>query len=141
MNGGYAGHIRNRKNDIMSKDEDDEETEDDKETEDEDETDEDTEEETEDEEDKCENCGKIFKEDEDQYTCDECKSDYICKTCIVNKLENVNICKECVDKAYPRKIEKQVIEKVVYKDIASPTASHSPIGIKRFDPNEKTEFD
>lgn len=57
----------------------------------------------------CDHCKKECVAGE--YECDEC-DEVVCRECIIMELENVTICKKCVDKAYPRKIE----NKVEYKD-------------------------
>lgn len=66
---------------------------------------------------KCMNCNKSFKDDEDIYECDECGND-ICAACIIQELENVSICKKCIDETYPR--EEKIVEKLVEKIVEVP---------------------
>jgi hypothetical protein len=75
----------------------------------------------------CPKCQKKIYE-ADAHQCDECGEDNICRDCMVD-FEKLSVCKECVDHAYPRKIEK-----VVY---TVPSLTE----IKPFNPEEKTEFD
>lgn len=108
---------------------------------------------------KCDECGEYFEDTGDDcecsgknckkkicedcaVTCDECDYRY-CSDCIV-EFGNSNICKDCINKEYPREVEykerivtKEVpVEKVVYLDKEGKTVE-KPL----FNPSEKTEFD
>lgn len=71
----------------------------------------------------CTKCNKdITENDEDndtgQYECSEC-DDTFCDDCTIH-FENVDVqfCKDCIDKEYPR--ESKVVEKIVEKFVEIP---------------------
>lgn len=90
----------------------------------------------------CPFCKREIKGEEDTFTCDECDEENICEKCIIQfESSGNNYCKECIDKAYPRKTEnkveykEKVVEKVVYVD-----KEGTPLNTT-FNPFDKTEFD
>lgn len=64
----------------------------------------------------CPKCGEDTG-GEETYGCDECEEVDICEDCSV-MLENVSVCKSCVDDVYPR--EQKVVEKEIVKYVEVP---------------------
>jgi methionyl-tRNA synthetase len=96
------------------------------------------------EEDKDERCFNCKKTSDDLNECAEC-GEYVCEECIIQFDSADNICRKCIDKFYPRKVEYQdkIVEKIVEKPIIQ-YVDKEGIKINKetfFDPNAKTRFD
>lgn len=91
----------------------------------------------------CDHCHNEVKGNTDTYSCDECNDNTICEDCIIKDLDNVSVCKQCVDRAYPRKAD--YIEKIVEKPIEVEKKVYvdkegMPIDVS-FNPFKKSKFD
>lgn len=87
----------------------------------------------------CPVCKKEMKDD-DTFSCDECYEE-ICEECIIDFENAGQICRKCIDEAYPSRNEtkieykEKIIEKPIYVD-----KEGVPIDNK-FNPNNKSRFD
>ena len=91
---------------------------------------------------KCDKCGKEIPGDVDTFSCDECEDDTICQDCII-EFSNTNLCKKCIDKEYPRRLETKVEykDKIVEKEVkVFVDKEGTPIDIS-FNPQKKSKFD
>lgn len=77
----------------------------------------------------------------EEYTCDEC-GDEVCDDCMVG-FENAQICKQCIDKAYPRKIETKIEykERIVEKPVKVIVDKEGTPIDTTFNPNNTSRFD
>lgn len=76
-------------------------------------------------------CDGCKKEVDDLGDCSECGLEY-CEDCVVEFEEaEIYICKNCINKVYPR--EKEIVEKIVEREKEEPTTEEYNIDEKEFD--------
>lgn len=84
------------------------------------------------------------EEEDEELTeeCQECGDEIPAKELIYFEEADVDLCKRCIDKYYPR--EKEIVEKVVEKIVDRPVIATDLLGdadTKLFKPETKTQFD
>lgn len=60
---------------------------------------------------------KEEEEEEDEYECDECGETYKSDDLIHFENADIHLCKNCIDRKYPREKEVEIVEKIVEKEI------------------------
>lgn len=81
------------------------------------------------------------EDEEDEVTeCQECGNEVPDEELIYFEEADTNICKECIDKYYPR--EKEIVEKTVEKIVEKPVIAENLLkDMNLFQPETKTQFD